>query len=39
MQPSLRLLATNAELHKEYEVWAESRGDFNKRLKTASPKR
>jgi hypothetical protein len=30
---SLRLLATNPELQKEYQVWAESRGDFNTRLK------
>jgi hypothetical protein len=33
VQPTLRLLATNPELQKEYQVWAESRGDFNKRLK------
>jgi hypothetical protein len=32
VQPSLRLLSTNEPLEKEYKVWAESRGDFNKRL-------
>jgi hypothetical protein len=32
VQPSLRLLASNAPLEQEYKVWAESRGDFNKRL-------
>jgi hypothetical protein len=34
VQPSLRLLASNDPLNQEFKVWAESRGDFNKRLKT-----
>jgi hypothetical protein len=33
IQPTVRLLASNEQLHKEFEAWAESRGDFNKRLK------
>jgi hypothetical protein len=34
VQPSLRLLSTNEQLHKEFTLWAESRGDFNSRLKS-----
>nr|MBP7636349.1 hypothetical protein [Kiritimatiellia bacterium] len=34
VQPSLRLLADNPELNEEFKVWAESRGDFNKRLQS-----
>ena len=33
LKPTLRLLESNAGLYEEYKVWAESRGDFNKRLK------
>jgi len=33
VQPTLRLLESNEALHKEFKVWAESRTDFNKRLK------
>lgn len=33
VQPTLRMLDSNASLHEEFKVWAESRGDFNKRLK------
>jgi hypothetical protein len=32
VQPTLRMLSSNETLHKEYTVWSESRGDFNKRL-------
>jgi hypothetical protein len=32
VQPTLRLLADNPKLEEEFRVWAESRGDFNKRL-------
>jgi hypothetical protein len=32
VQPTLRLLASNESLHKEFKVWADSRNDFNKRL-------
>jgi len=34
IQPSLRLLADNSTLNEEFKVWAESRGDFNKRLQS-----
>jgi hypothetical protein len=34
IQPNLRLLSSNETLHKEFTVWAESRGDFNSRLKS-----
>jgi hypothetical protein len=33
VQPTLRLLETNEALHREFKIWAESRSDFNKRLK------
>jgi hypothetical protein len=33
VQPSLRLLSSNEALNAEFKAWAESRGDFNKRLK------
>jgi hypothetical protein len=33
VQPTLRLLESNEILHREFTLWAESRGDFNKRLK------
>jgi len=32
VQPSLKLLADNPKLNEEYKAWAESRGDFNKKL-------
>jgi hypothetical protein len=32
VQPSLKLLADNPKLFEEYKAWAESRGDFNKKL-------
>ena len=34
IQPTLRLLADNPSLNEEFKVWAESRGDFNKRLQS-----
>lgn len=33
VQPVIRMLSSNQELEKEFKAWAESRGDFNKRLK------
>jgi hypothetical protein len=32
VKPTLRLLSANPPLHREFSVWAESRGDFNRRL-------
>jgi len=32
VKPTLRLLSSNPTLQKEFRVWAESRGDFNRRL-------
>lgn len=34
VQPQLRYLSNNEDLSKEYKAWSESRGDFNKRLKS-----
>jgi hypothetical protein len=34
VQPTLRQLSSNTLLQAEYQAWAESRGDFNKRLKS-----
>ena len=37
IQPTLRLLASNEALHKEFTAWSESRGDFNKKLGAKEP--
>lgn len=34
VQPQLRMLSSNQPLHREFTVWSESRGDFNKRLQS-----
>ncbi|MBI1340568.1 hypothetical protein GC169_10240 [bacterium] len=33
IQPALRMLDANKPLKHEYEIWAKSRGDFNRKLK------
>jgi hypothetical protein len=32
VQPQLRMLSSNEPLHREFTVWSQSRGDFNRRL-------